>query len=121
MKKVFGFDNVDGKMVINAAEADVVKTVFNRVAGYVEHPPKILVEPVLESALKNGEIITYEEAEKRVPYSAILGYVARELNVELEKPYTGVISTEKGAEPSVSETIISKELWDKVQEKIQRN
>ena len=123
MKNLLGYDYVNGSLVINEDEAKIVKFVFARVKEYTDHPPKELVEVVLAIAQEKGEILTYEEAEKRVSYSAILDYIARELNANTEyieqlnksKPYPFI---KEQVEATSSHPIISKELWDKVQERL---
>lgn len=119
MEKVFGYDYVDGKLVVNADEAKAVKFVFEKHEEYVENPPKELVDRVLEIALEKGETLSYEEAKERVPYSYILEYIANEANTEfadiLKK---GKLTQNKSDTTVTCEPIVSKELWDKVQSKL---
>ena len=124
MKVPFGYDLVNGELVINEDEAKIVKYMYAKQIEYTENPPKELVDVVLEIAQENGEELTYEEAKERVSYTAILEYIAREMNTNEEfretlkkiKSYSypfdnsGIVTTN-------STPIISKELWDKVQKK----
>lgn len=125
MEKLFGYDYVDGKLVVNVEEAKIIRTTFERVIEYTDHPPKVLVDRVIEISLENGESISYEDAEKRVSYSAILEYISKELNEEFgemfEKQIYHSISFEKGDGNVEHQPIVSKEQWDKVQEKIKSN
>jgi hypothetical protein len=125
MEKLFGYDYVDGKLVVNVEEAKIIRTTFEKVIEYTDHPPKVLVDRVIEISLENGESISYEDAEKRVSYSAILEYISKELNVEFgemfEKHVYHSISFEKSDENVEHQPIVSKEQWDKVQEKIKSN
>ncbi len=125
MKNLLGYDYVDGKLVINEAEANIAKRVFAKQKEYVDNPPKELVDAVLAIAQEKGEILTYEEAKEKVSYSAILEYMAREFNANTE--FIETLNKSK-TYPSVSEqtgetnshTIVSKEIWDKAQEKIKK-
>lgn len=79
---VYGYKKVDGKLIVDMIEAENIKWMFHMVLQYTEHPPVSLVEAVIESAAAQGETITYEDAEKRVSYDAILHYMGRELNLK---------------------------------------
>ena len=126
-QKVFGYDQIDGKLVINTDEAEIVKYVFNKVNEYTEHPPKELVDRVLEIAAERGEVLTCEEAEQRVSYSDILIYLTKEMNVNDEfantfkksKPHTlkGTIRANNELAPN-SDPILTKEMWESVQKKM---
>lgn len=126
-QKVLGYDQIDGKLVTNTDEAEIVKFIFNKVNEYTEHPPKELVDRVLEIAEENGEVLTYEEAEQRVSYSAILNYIAKEMNAneELVKilkrndSHTLKGSLRYSDECAIkSESIITKEMWELAQKKM---
>lgn len=123
MEKLFGYDYVNGKLVISENEAKIVKYVFAKQEEYTENPPKELVDRVLEIARERGEELTYEEAKERVSYSAILEYITREMNLNeefikiIKKEHSQLLTGQFKITDSTSEPIISKELWDKVQEK----
>ena len=125
MKNLLGYDCVDGKLVANEDEARIVKYIFAKQKEYTEHPPAELVNEFLEIAKAKGEILSYEEAEQRVPYSDILEYIAKEANSNSEfleilrksKPYQTPLRKGKIETTSSREPIVSKELWDKVQKK----
>lgn len=76
-KRVFGY-NSDGS--INPAEAAAVRFIFAKNEEYCKHPPRELVERIIEIAMSHGETLEYEDAEKQVSYSSILEYIAREAN-----------------------------------------
>lgn len=78
---IYGYKKVDGKLLVDEIEAENVKWIFRMILQYTEHPPVSLVEAVIESAAAQGDTITYEDAEKRVSYDAILHYMGRELNL----------------------------------------
>lgn len=80
MKNVFGYDYVDGKLVVNDNEAKIIKFTYDKVEEYKANPPEVLVNAVLENARVCGEVITYEEAKGKVSFSAILEYITNELN-----------------------------------------
>ena len=126
-QKVLGYDQVDEKLVINSDEAEIVKFTFNKATEYSEHPPKELVDRVLQIAEENGEVLTYEEAEQRVSYSAILNYIAKEMNANEEfatilkrnDPHTLKGSLRYSEECELkSEPILQKEMWELAQKKM---
>jgi len=79
MEKVFGYDFIDGKLVVNEQEAEVVRFVFQKHEEYMEEPPEELVRNVIEEYEADGKEITFEEAKKEVKYDQILDYIAREV------------------------------------------
>lgn len=79
MKKLLGYDYVDGKLVINDDGSKIVKFIFEKNEEYTKHPPKELVDKVLAIAQEKGKTLTYEEAEARVSYTAILEYIGKEI------------------------------------------
>lgn len=122
-----GYDYVDRKLVANATEAEMIKSVFKKFEEYTENPPKVLVDSVLEMALENGEDLCCEDAKQRVSYSEILAFIANELNVEFDEKLTMFKSSryvgrfEQGDPRKVSDQIVPKELWSVVQDKLRRN
>lgn len=79
--KIYGYDCVDGKLVINEIESEVIKWIFSTVATYIKHPPKVLVDAVISNHKElYGEELSYEVAEKKVSYSSILEYLSEEVN-----------------------------------------
>lgn len=125
--KLLGYDSVDGELVINTDEAEIVKFTFNKVNEYTAHPPKELVDRVLEIAEENGEVLTYEEAEQRVSYSAILNYIAKEMNTNEEfgeilkrnTPHTLTGNLRDCDECALkSEPIVAQEMWELAQKKM---
>lgn len=79
--KIYGYDFVDGKYVINEIEAEIVKWMSSTILSYIEHPPKVLVDAVLYRWKElYKEEISYEDAEKAVSYGSILEYLTDEIN-----------------------------------------
>ena len=123
MKVPFGYDLVNGNLVINEEEAKILKYLYEKQEEYTDNPPKELVDRVLEIARERGEELTYEEAKERVSYSAILEYITREMNLNeefikiIKKEHSQLLTGQFKITDSTSEPIISKELWDKAQEK----
>ncbi len=127
MSSLFGYDHEGGRLVIDQEEAETVKLVFEKVKEYTEHPPRELVETILEITAEKGETLTYEEAEQRVSYSDILVYLAKELNANeevvksLSKRHPEVlVGTFKQENAPTSEPIIPAQLWYEVQEKMKK-
>lgn len=79
MKKVFGYDIKDGKYVINEAEAEVVRFIFEKHEEYSKEPPEELVLNVMEECEAEGRAITYEKAKKEVSSFQIKCYIAKEI------------------------------------------
>lgn len=80
-KKIYGYDYVDGKYVVNEFEAEIVKWLSSTVLAYIEHPPKVLVDAVILRWKEcYQEEISYEDAEKKVSYDSILEYITVEIN-----------------------------------------
>ena len=134
---IFGYKE-DGTIIEN--EATVVKYIFEKFNEYTTNPPADMVEEKIEAAKENGEIITYEEAVKRIftyeiesriwdeikanpefaetikEYNYRNGYYARNgrILIATVKRDFGKIAY------SASEPLISKEEWDKVQASLQK-
>lgn len=124
MKVPFGYDLVNGELVINEDEAKSIKYAYAKQEEYTDNPPQELVDRVLEIARERGEKLTYEEAKERVSYSDILDYIVREINSNAEfaetlKKYKPETLRWKFVETFniTSTPLISKEDWKKVQEK----
>ena len=124
MNVPFGYDLVNGELVINEDEAKIAKYTFAKQKEYTDNPPEELVQAVIERYESRGEEITYEDAKLKVSYSEILSYITNELNnnpefVETLKKYKPYPLRGKFVETSniTSTPIISKEDWDKALEK----
>jgi len=39
--KIYRYDCVDGKLIINEIESEVIKWIFSTVATYIKHPPSL--------------------------------------------------------------------------------
>ena len=127
MEKILGYDEVDGGLVVNADEAEIVKFLYEKIEEYSANPPEVLVDAVIEKARENDEVITYEEAKQLVPFSAILEYINEEMNNNAEfrevikkiHPHTlkGTLRTAEGHE-LIGDQIVAKELWDRAQAKL---
>ncbi len=96
MEKILGYDCVDGKLVVNPVESEIVKFTFEKTIQYTDHPPIELVGAVIEEYRNRGEDICYEEAEVEVSYSEILEYITRE--IKLKHRLYSMLATEPDAE-----------------------
>lgn len=67
----FGYMMDDGKLAPHPIESEVVKYMAERVTTYMENPPDVLVQEVLEEAAAHDEVLTYEEAKSRVSLRAV--------------------------------------------------
>ena len=115
--RTFGYTPVDGKLVADADEDAIIESTYRKFNEYTTNPPKELVDDVLAIAKEKGEVISYDDAAKRVSYTDIFAYIARELNVEFGEKLNMFKVRRWGVDTS-SEPVLSKELWDKVQEKL---
>lgn len=77
----FGYEqNAEGQWVINDQESKIIKLIFNNYLEYRKHPPKELVDEIIEEVENNHETITYQEAEQKVSFERIDRYIADEIN-----------------------------------------
>lgn len=106
---IFGYKLENGKVVVDEDEAKAVKAVVEKFDVYMKHPPKELVDAVIEECAIEGEDISYEEAEKRVSYEAIVDYITCEINREFppKKAKRKAFATTE-LEPIVSEEVFNK-------------
>lgn len=82
MEAPFGYRFIDGKLIADELEAEIVKWISDRHSKYQEHPPKELVERIIEETLITEDSrLSYEEAEQKVSYQEILEYMTREVNL----------------------------------------
>lgn len=70
-KKPFGYNN--------DTEKEIVQFIFKQYNTYMEHPPKPLVDVVIEKYENEGKAITYEKAEKEVSHDAVLRFILSEI------------------------------------------
>lgn len=81
MKRPFGYDIVDGKLVVNEQEMEVVRFIYSRQEEYHQNPPKELVEIVYKEERHFDKKFTMEMArEKAKGDSRILIYVTNDVN-----------------------------------------
>lgn len=79
----FGYRYENGKIQSDEIDSTVVKWTFDTLKRYTEHPPKILVQDVIDTAIEEkGKIITYTDAEQLVSYSAIQSYLNYEVGLK---------------------------------------
>lgn len=62
---------------VGLAGFEIVHWLNKSLKTYKEHPPKILVDAIVQST---G--VTYEEAEKQVPFDVIVDYILKQLEAE---------------------------------------
>ena len=76
----YGYKLIDGCLEIDKEQARNVQKIFEMYLEYTEHPPKELVERIITSSAENGNMLSYEDAEKLVPYEDILLYIETQLD-----------------------------------------
>lgn len=76
----YGYKLIDGCLEIDKEQARNVQKIFEMYLEYTEHPPKELVERIITSSAENGNMLSYEDAEKLVPYEDILLYIEIQLD-----------------------------------------
>jgi len=81
----YGYNIVDGKLVINEIQAESIRWLFRTINEYSINPPKVLVEAAKVSAEEQGEILSYEEAKSRVAFVDIMECVCNEFNERLNE------------------------------------
>lgn len=59
---------------VGRAGFEIIHWVNRSLQSYKEHPPKILVDAIVQST---G--VTYEAAEKQVPFDSIVDYILKQL------------------------------------------
>lgn len=72
--KPFGYNN--------DTEKEIVQFIFQKQYDYTEHPPKPLVDVVIEKYENEGKAITYEKAEKEVSHYSVLRFIVNEINTK---------------------------------------
>lgn len=86
IEKIFGYDYVDGKYVINKQEAEIVKFITDRFDYYSENPPQDIVEAVYEENKEFDDKYTMEQAYEAAKHNyRILYRVIDETNTEFGK------------------------------------
>ena len=81
----YGYDIVDGKLIINEIQAESIRWLFRTINEYFINPSEVLVEVARVSAEEQGEILSYEEAKSRVAFADIMEYVCNEFNERLNE------------------------------------
>lgn len=77
----FGYDrNAEGEWEVNEQEAKIVQLIYNNFMQYMKHPPRELVDEIIEEVENNHQTITYQEAEQKVSFERIDRYIADEIN-----------------------------------------
>ena len=109
-KKPFGYNN--------DTEKEIVQFIFQKQDDYLEHPPKPLVDVIIEKYENEGKPITYEEAEKEVSHDAILRFILSEIQTRwgecFNKRRDGYVGKLKDLYCSNKhEPIVDKDSWEK--------
>lgn len=122
---VFGYDVTNAGLVVNEAEAEVVKYIFAKSQEYTTNPPSVLVQEVIGEYASRGEEITSEEAAGKVPYARITCIIEDEVKEKWPEQYemmlqkqnhNRVIFERRELKSHVSgEPIIDRETWEKAQ------
>lgn len=74
-----GYDMVDGELVINQAEAEMVKYIFDKRIEYTNNPPHKLIDAVIAEYAEKGTTLTPDEAKKKVSDDQILELIDLEV------------------------------------------
>lgn len=129
---VYEYKRTNGKIETYEEQAELVRQIIAKVEEYIKHPPKELVDAVIEEVfVLRGDKLTYEEAEKKVSLSRINDYVEKELGFkrtlsdEKESTYSGTVYESGDMLKRLKEEyphaeIIDRETYEKVQEHIQK-
>ena len=118
-KKHLGYDCIDGKVVINEEESEIVKFIFDKYVEYNQNPPSVLVENLIEDYAARGEELTYDEAKSRVSEYSIECYILDEVkerwpNVE-QHLSDGRVQYRGKTNGSISTPLIDKGTYEKLQ------
>lgn len=127
LEKIVGYKSENGKLVVDENEAKVVQMVYEKYTQYSEHPPKELVDEVIEQHENTGKKLSYEEAEKMVSVDAIIRYITKEVNqkfapIIIKENMFAMLSSGEPLEEVMKyskqelEPIVTEELYEKVQE-----
>lgn len=80
----YGYELIDGRIVVNESEKEVVVWIFSAMERYSNDVPDILVKQLQQRFYEEyGAELGYEEAKRRVTFNAIQEYLCTELNVRL--------------------------------------
>ncbi len=125
MEKIFGYDIVDGKYVINLTEAEMLKYRIELELEYAKNPPPSLVEELYQAYSRDNPNYTREMAVEAAKHDPLIGrYIAEEMQkrfaAELEeynrthpqRPYNYI---GRIARPAASEEIVDKDTFEQVQ------
>lgn len=126
----YGYKMVDGKIEVVEEDADKIRQVFDKFIEYTEHPPKELVESVIQNSYEScGEVLTYEKAEEKVPLYLIYEYISKEVGV-IVQPKGQIINAREVyecgdmlkllKEKYPHSPIIERETFEKAQEHMQK-
>lgn len=78
-EQTFGYDMVDGELVMNQTEAEMVQYIFDKRIEYADNPPQQLIDEVAAEYAENGTMLTPDEAKKKVSYEQILKQIDSEV------------------------------------------
>lgn len=126
--RVATVDQIDSCLQTKEEEAEVVRYIFDTFNAYCQNPPEDLVQQVLRAHA--GEDLTYDAAKALVPLEAIEQRILDEVNEKW--PDAGKWFAEARISqcvkqhqtlcenmPSEHTDIISREVFERVQEKLQ--
>lgn len=124
---VFGYDVTEAGLVVNEAEAEVVRYIFDKNDEYSSNPPAELVQEVIDEHKSRGDEITADEAAKRVSHQRITSLIEDEVKEKWPEQFESMVSKRAHNRSlherrnSHLEPIIDHETWQKVQERMSDN
>lgn len=120
---LFGYENVDGKATVNNREAEIVRYIYDKYHEYTNNPPDVLIQEVIAEAEDVEEILDAAEIKARASLK-IIPYLAKEVNEKWpnfkERISNICFMTRANTNSSKSESVVSIDLWDQVQEKLKK-
>lgn len=120
---LFGYDNVDGKAIVNNGEAEIVRYIYDKYHEYTNNPPDVLIQEVIADADAIGETLDDAEIMDRAALK-VIPYLSKEVNEKWsnfkERASRICFMTRENINSSKSENIVSIDLWEQVQEKLRQ-
>ncbi len=112
---VLGYDLVDGRLVINKKEAELVRHIFER---FVDLGSTTLLGKELRDAGVTSKTWTTKKGKVQGGHSINKGHIYRLLN---NRKYLGEVTHGELVYPGQHEAIIDRTLWDRVQKLLDTN
>ena len=123
---LFGYENVDGKLVVNEAEAEIVRYVYDKYIEYSENPPAVLIQEVMAECDATGEVLTDEEIKSRAALK-VIPYLTNEVNEKwpnfqpVNKVEQVLCTQKKQSKATKLEPIVDRDIWEQVNAQLKNN